>query len=111
MMYLPPDGAEALLARLVDRFPSGEVAFDALSERGVRMGGADKAVSATGAKFGWGLDDPEDVKRFAPRLELVAELSSSQFAGFERLPLGLADGLTRHGAVSQPSSVEQAPAL
>jgi O-methyltransferase involved in polyketide biosynthesis len=89
MMYLLPDGAEALLARLVDHFPGGEVAFDALSKRGVRMAGADKAVSATGATFGWGLDDPDDVKRFAPKLELVAELTSPQFAGFERLPFVL----------------------
>jgi O-methyltransferase involved in polyketide biosynthesis len=89
MMYLPPDGAEALLASLVGHFPSGRVAFDALSKRGVRMAGADKAVSATGATFGWGLDDPDDVKRFAPKLELVEELSSPHFAGFERLPLVL----------------------
>lgn len=89
MMYLPPDGAEALLARLVGHFPSGSIAFDALSKSGVRMAGADKAVSATGATFGWGLDDPDGVKRFAPKLELVAELSTPQFAGYERLPFVL----------------------
>jgi O-methyltransferase involved in polyketide biosynthesis len=89
MMYLPADGAEMLLARLAGHFPSGRMAFDALSTRGARMAGADKAVSATGATFGWGLDDPNDVKKFAPKLELIAELSTPQFAGHERLPLAL----------------------
>lgn len=89
MMYLPADGAEALLKRLADHFPSGRIGFDAVSKRGARLAGADKAVSATGATFGWGLDDPDDVKQFAPQLELVAELSSPQIPGFERLPAAL----------------------
>ena len=89
MMYLPTDGAEMLLARLADHFPSGRMAFDALSTGGARMAGADKAVSATGATFGWGLDDPNDVKKYAPKLELIAELSTPQFAGHERLPFVL----------------------
>jgi O-methyltransferase involved in polyketide biosynthesis len=87
MMYLPASGAGPLLARLADHFPSGRMAFDALSTAGTRMAGADRAVSATGAEFGWGLDDPDDVKKFAPKMELIAELSSSQLPGHERLPL------------------------
>ena len=87
MMYLPASGAGPLLARLADHFPSGRMAFDALSTAGARMAGADRAVSATGAEFGWGLDDPDDVKKFAPKMELVAELSSPQLPGHERLPL------------------------
>ncbi len=87
LMYLPAAGAEQLLARLVGHFPSGQIAFDALSKRGARMAKADRAVSATGATFGWGLDAPSDVKRFAPRMELIAELSSPQLPGHERLPL------------------------
>lgn len=89
LMYLPPDGAEGLLASVVGHFPSGRLAFDALSRWGVRMAGADRAVGATGAKFGWGLDDPNDIKKSAPKLELIAELSTPQFAGHERLPLAL----------------------
>jgi O-methyltransferase involved in polyketide biosynthesis len=87
MMYLPADGVGPLLARLTDHFPSGRIAFDALSTRGTRMAGSDRAVSATGAKFGWGLDDPNDVKKFAPKMELIVEASSSQLLGYERLPL------------------------
>lgn len=87
MMYLSADGAGPLLARLTNHFPSGRIAFDALSTAGARMAGADRAVSATGAKFGWGLDDPNDVKKFAPKMELIVEASTPQLPAYERLPL------------------------
>ena len=80
MMYLPSDGVGPLLARLANHFPGGRMAFDALSTAGARMAGADKAVRATGARFGWGLDDPNDVKKFAPRMELIVEVSTSPIA-------------------------------
>ncbi len=89
MMYLPADAVGPLLAMLVDHFPSGRMAFDALSTAGVRMARADRAVGATGAKFGWGLDNPNDVKKSAPRLELIIEVSNSQLPGYERLPLAM----------------------
>jgi O-methyltransferase involved in polyketide biosynthesis len=87
LMYLPADEVGPLFARLVDHFPGGRMAFDALSTMGARMAGADKAVRATGAKFGWGLDDPNDVKKFAPKMELIVEVSTAQLPGYERLPL------------------------
>jgi O-methyltransferase involved in polyketide biosynthesis len=87
LMYLPTSDVGPLLGRLVSHFPSGRIAFDALSKRGAKMGRADKAVSATGAEFRWGLDDPSEVKKFAPKMELVAELSSAQLPGHERLPM------------------------
>jgi len=38
MMYLPASEAGPLLARLADHFPSGRMAFDALSRAGARNG-------------------------------------------------------------------------
>ena len=87
LMYLPTSSVGPLLGRLVSHFPGGRMAFDALSTRGAKIGRADKAVSATGAEFRWGLDDPIDVKKYAPKMELIAELSSAQLPGHERLPL------------------------
>ena len=87
LMYLPTSSVGPLLGRLVSHFPSGRIAFDALSTRGAKMGRADKAVSATGAEFRWGLDNPNDVKKFAPKMELIAELSSAHLPGHERLPM------------------------
>ena len=87
LMYLPSNGVGPLLARLANHFPGGRMAFDALSTTGARIAGADKAVRATGARFGWGLDDPNDVRKFAPQMELIVEVSTSQLPGYERLPL------------------------
>ena len=89
LMYLPAGEVGPLLARVTNHFPGGRIAFDALSTRGARMAGADKAVGVTGARFGWGLDDPNDIKMFAPKMELIAELSTPQMPFFERLPLML----------------------
>jgi len=89
MMYLPADSVGPLLARLTNHFPSGRMAFDAVNSMGARMAGTSKSVSATGAQFGWGLDDPNDVKRSAPKMELVAELSTPQLPAYERLPLAM----------------------
>jgi O-methyltransferase involved in polyketide biosynthesis len=89
MMYLPATEAGPLLGRLAAHFPGGQMAFDALSVSGARLAGADKAVSATGATFGWGLDDPNDVRQFAPGMELIAELTSPHLPGYQRLPLAM----------------------
>ncbi len=89
MMYLPADQGGPLLGRLAAHFPGGRMGFDALSSAGVRAAGADRSVRATGARFGWGLDDPADVKQFAPQMELLAELSTSQFPDWVRLPFAM----------------------
>jgi O-methyltransferase involved in polyketide biosynthesis len=89
MMYLPAGGGGPLLGRLTARFPCGRMGFDAMSSAGVRAGGADRSVRATGARFGWSLDDPMDVKPFAPKMELLAELSTPQMPAWERLPLAM----------------------
>ncbi len=63
--------------------------FDALSSAGARAGGANRSVKATGARFGWGVDNPNDVKQFAPKMELLAEQSKSQMPDWRRLPTAL----------------------
>ncbi len=89
LMYLPAETGGPLLGRLTNHFPGGRFGFDALSKRGVRMAGADRSVATTGAKFGWGLDDPDEVRQFAPKMELLAELSTPQLPAWERLPLAM----------------------
>jgi O-methyltransferase involved in polyketide biosynthesis len=89
MMYLPADQGGPLLGRLAAHFPSGRMGFDALSRAGVRMAAADRSVSATGARFGWGLDDPQEVRQYAPQMELIAELTTPRLPAWERLPLAM----------------------
>ena len=69
--------------------PSGELlVFDAAIDEGAgaRMAGANPSVRATGATFGWGIDDPNDIKAFAPRLELVTETRTPDLPGYAKLP-------------------------
>ena len=86
MMYLAEDDVKPLLNRLTDHFPSGRMAFDALSRLGARMAKADPSVRATGASFGWGIDDPRDIKQLDARLELVTELRTPDLPGYSKLP-------------------------
>ena len=85
-MYLTEDIIKPLLYHLTNHFPGGQVAFDALNRMGARMAGANPSVKATGATFGWGIDDPDDIKAFAPKLELIMESRTPDLPGYSKLP-------------------------
>jgi O-methyltransferase involved in polyketide biosynthesis len=89
MMYLTDDIVQPLIKRLVDHFPSGQVMFDAFNRLALRAAKADRSVHATGASFGWAIDDPQDFKKLSPKLDLVREFRTSEFVGYARLPLVL----------------------
>jgi O-methyltransferase involved in polyketide biosynthesis len=89
-MYLAADETPALLERLVNYFPSGQLAFDAVSRLGLKMQKTNKAVSATGAVLGWGLDDPHELERRIPRLKLVTAMTAvdPDLPGIHKMPGG-----------------------
>lgn len=87
--YLTESEMKRLLNRLTAHFPSGQIAFDAVSHLGFRLAKRSVALQTTGAVFGWWLDNPDDLKKLDPKLELVTELRPRDAAGYERLPLGL----------------------
>jgi len=89
MMYLTEDVVKPLLNRLTDHFPSGQMAFDALCRLGARLAKTDRSVRVTGATFAWGIDDPQSIKALDPKLELIAELKTSEMPGYSRLPWAL----------------------
>lgn len=86
MMYLAEHDVKQLLNWLTDHFPSGRMAFDALSRWGAKMAKADPSVRATGASFRWGIDDSQDIKHLEPRLELVTEMRMPDLPGYSKLP-------------------------
>lgn len=86
MMYLTEDIVKPLLYRLTNYFPAGQVAFDSLSRFGSRMAGANPSVKATGATFSWGIDDPTDIKAFAPKMDLLIETHTPDLPGYSKLP-------------------------
>ncbi len=86
-MYLTEAIMRTLLNHLVDHFPSGQMAFDVHPPQLVQWltkSGAN--VRGTGATFGWGLGDPNDIKRLEPRLELISEVKAHRLVGYPRMP-------------------------
>ncbi len=85
-MYLTEDIIRRLLHRIVDHFPSGQIAFDAHSRRLVSwMARTGRTVRSTGASFRWGIDGPADVEQLEPRLAFVKEYRTSELPGYARL--------------------------
>ncbi|WP_084804747.1 class I SAM-dependent methyltransferase [Bradyrhizobium sp. NAS80.1] len=74
VMYLRKDEVQRLFSAIVERFPAGEMAFDAFSRLGVWFVQRQPSVQATGATLHWSIDDPHDVERLVPRLKFVAEV-------------------------------------
>ncbi len=60
-MYLSKDDGLALLRRVVDRFPSGELQFDAFNTFGIRTQWINAVVRRSGSTLQWGIDGPGDI--------------------------------------------------
>ncbi len=85
MYYLPEDEAGALLRRITDRFPSGEVMFDMVSRFGLRLQSLNAPLRASGASMTWAFDRPAELSAAVPRLRCVATRPSSGLPGSEKL--------------------------
>jgi len=85
MQYLSEAEVKALLNAVASRFPGGQIIFDACHPWIVTRAG--RNVGGTGATYRWGLDDPRDIKRLEPKLELIKEFKPSELVAFSRFPL------------------------
>lgn len=79
LMYLVEDDVRALLGRLTDRFPSGEMLFDTLSPAGPRL-----SKYATNNIVKWGIRDARELETWNPRLRFLEQAST--MAGYEAIP-------------------------
>jgi O-methyltransferase involved in polyketide biosynthesis len=84
LQHLSEEDAFALLNRISERFPSGQVLFDIYSRLTVRMLNFAVRLSILGSKpadagaqveLTWGLNDPREVIDNVPRLRLVSTVS------------------------------------
>lgn len=82
--YLPEEEVPLLLQRLVRHCRSGEIVFDAYSPLGLNMIALQPSIRATGAVLHWSLDDPAELERQVPGLELVTELTASDPDGYDQ---------------------------
>lgn len=83
LLYLPEEEVPLLLQRLVQRSPSGEIVFDAYSTFGLKLIAMQPSIKATGAALHWSLDDPYELERQVPGLELVTEMTAYDPDGYD----------------------------
>lgn len=85
-MYLDAAEGFALLERITERFPGGELICDVMSPLAVRLAGAlNSPVRAAGAQLHWGIRSGAELVNAVPRLSLDQELSYYEVPGLERL--------------------------
>lgn len=71
-MYLTEADGLALLRRIVDRFGSGELQFDAFSRFAIRSQVINTVVRRSGSRLYWGIDGPDDIIDAVPGVRLLA---------------------------------------
>lgn len=75
MMYLPEKDGTALLRRITEQFPSGQMMFDAYSSTMTWLVSRLAAVRDANVKLVWGINDPRDLEKSVPRMRLVDDVS------------------------------------
>lgn len=84
-MYLTRDDGISLLRRVVDRFPSGELQFDAFSRFGIRSQWTNSVVRRAGARLDWGINGPDEIIAAVPGTRLLAWVSPFDTAEFKEI--------------------------
>lgn len=74
MMYLHEKEGTALLRRITEQFPSGQLAFDGYSGAMVRLVSRLATVRGAKVELVWGVDDPHDLEKQVPGLHLVEDV-------------------------------------
>ncbi|TFV56301.1 class I SAM-dependent methyltransferase [Mycobacterium sp. PS03-16] len=87
-MYLTEADGLALLRRLVTRFSSGELQFDAFNRLGIRTQWTNTVVRRAGATLHWGIDGPADILHAVPGTRLLAWVPVFDSDSFRVLPAG-----------------------
>jgi O-methyltransferase involved in polyketide biosynthesis len=75
LMYLQEKDGTALLRRITEQFPSGQVAFDAYSGTMTRLVSRLATVRGAQVELVWGIDDPHDLEQQVPKLRLAESVS------------------------------------
>jgi O-methyltransferase involved in polyketide biosynthesis len=81
--YLRAVDGLALLRRITEHFPSGEMLFDGYGRLGVWFLQRYGCVKASGAQLGWSINDPHELERAVPGLIFDAELWYTNAPGLE----------------------------
>jgi methyltransferase (TIGR00027 family) len=85
-MYLTEDDGIALLRRIVEHAPSGELQFDAFSRFGIKTQWTNTVVRRAGARLYWGIDGPDDIIEAVPGVRLLQWMSPFDSTTFAKVP-------------------------
>jgi len=87
-MYLKEHEGVALLRRVVDRFPSGELQTDFFNWLGIKSQKAQTLVRRSGSTLHWAVNDPEDILYSVPGVRLLTAVSFFEASTFRRTSAG-----------------------
>jgi methyltransferase (TIGR00027 family) len=88
MYYLKEEEVQSLAKRIVERFPSGQIMFDATSKLYLKIQKTNVGISATGSRIWWGINDPHELETWNPRIKLITNLSvmDKDFPSIKKMP-------------------------
>lgn len=84
-MYLTEVDGQALIRRIVDAFPSGQLIFDGFSRLGIRLQRFNGAVHRAGATLHWGIDWPTELEAIDRRIQCRTAVSAFRASDFSIL--------------------------
>lgn len=85
-MYLTADEGTALLRRVVDRFPSGELQFDAFNRLAIKSQWINGVVRRSGSTLHWAIDGPADILDTVPGTRLLQCVPVFESDAFAHVP-------------------------
>ena len=87
-MYLTEHDGIALLQRVVDRFPSGELQIDFYNWLGIRSQKAHRLQRQSGSTLYWAVNTPADIVERVAGVRLLAAATLFDASTFSRVPTG-----------------------
>lgn len=87
-MYLTEDDGLALLRRVVDQFPSGELQIDFYNRWAIKSQKMHTLVRRTGSTLHWAVDSPRDILSRIPGLRLLIAVTFFDASTFRRASAG-----------------------
>jgi O-methyltransferase involved in polyketide biosynthesis len=87
-MYLTQDAGVALLKRVVDRFPAGEIQMDFYNWLAIKSQRMQTLVRKSGSTLHWAVNTPDDVLGPVAGLRLLAAVSLFDASTFDRASTG-----------------------